>query len=54
MMARETLIVPLHTDAETRRYARVWRNLYCSEPDWLDHALKKFALPNVAEIFATS
>jgi hypothetical protein len=45
MMARETLIVPLHTDAETTRYARVWRNLYASEQDWLDHALEKFDLP---------
>jgi hypothetical protein len=54
MMARETLIVPLHTDAETTRYARVWRDLYASEPDWFDYALEKFDLPNVAEIFATS
>jgi hypothetical protein len=54
LMARETLIVPLHPDTETRSYARVWRALYASEPDWLDHALGKFDLPMVAEIFATS
>jgi hypothetical protein len=54
MMARETLIVPLHMDTETRRHAHVWRDLYASEPDWLDHALAKFDLPMVSEIFATS
>jgi hypothetical protein len=54
MMARETLIVPLHPDPETRGYARVWRDLYASEPDWLDHTLAKFDLPTVSEIFATS
>lgn len=54
MMARETLIVPLHADSETRRYAGVWCDLYASEPDWLDYALAKFDLPTVAEIFATS
>jgi len=54
MMARETLIVPLHTDAETTRYARAWRDLYASEPDWLDYALSKFELPTVVEIFATT
>jgi hypothetical protein len=53
MMARETLIVPLHTNSDTRSYARVWRDLYASEPDWLDYALSKFELPAVAEIFAT-
>jgi hypothetical protein len=52
MMARETLIVPLHMDTETRRHAHVWRDLYASESDWLDHALAKFDLPTVAEIFA--
>lgn len=54
MMARETLIVPLHTDAETTRYARVWRDLYASEPDWLAYALEKFDLPVVAEVFGRS
>ncbi len=54
MMARETLIVPLHTNSDTRSYARVWRDLYACEPDWLDYALAKFDLPTVAEIFATS
>jgi hypothetical protein len=54
MMARETLIVPLHTNSDTRSYARVWRDLYASEPDWLDYALAKFDLPMVAEIFATA
>jgi hypothetical protein len=54
MMARETLIVPLHTDGETRRQARVWRDLYATEPGWLDHALDKFELPTVAQIFATT
>jgi hypothetical protein len=52
MMARETLIVPLHTDADTTRYARVWRDLYASEPEWLDYALAQFDLPSVAKIFA--
>ncbi len=54
MMARETLIVPLRTDAEPTRHARVWRDLYASEQDWLDHALRKFDLPGVAEIFTTT
>ena len=54
MMARETLIVPLRPDSETSRYARVWRDLYASEPDWLDYALRKFDLPTVGEIFATT
>jgi hypothetical protein len=54
MMARETLIVPLHTDAGTQRHARVWRDLYASEQNWLDHALKQFGLPTVADIFAPS
>jgi hypothetical protein len=52
MMARETLIIPLHTDADTRRHARIWRDMYASEQNWLDYALKKFALPSVAQIFA--
>lgn len=51
MMARETLIVPLNTEEGTRRHARMWRDLYASEPNWLDHALERFALPNRAEIF---
>jgi hypothetical protein len=51
MMARETLIVPLRVDTDTERHARVWRDLYASEQNWLDHALKKFTLPTVAEIF---
>jgi|GEM_PF-4036100 len=54
MMARETLIIPLHPDPTTRGHARVWRDLYASESDWLDHALAKFDLPMVSEIFATS
>ncbi len=54
MMAWESLISPTHPDPETRGYARVWRDLYASEPDWLDHALAKFDLPVVSEIFATS
>jgi hypothetical protein len=53
MMARETLIVPLHTDAATTTHARAWRDLYASEPGWLDHALEKLDLPTVAQIFAT-
>jgi hypothetical protein len=52
MMARETLIIPVHADSETRRYAGVWHDLYASEPGWLDHALEKFDLPTVAETFA--
>jgi hypothetical protein len=54
LMARESLVVPLHSDEKTRRHARVWRDLYASEQDWLDHALKKFDLPSAAEIFATT
>jgi len=54
MMARETLIIPVHTDTETGRSARVWRDLYASESGWLDQALRKFDLPTVAEIFSTS
>jgi len=54
MMARETLIVPLHPRPRDKSYARVWRDLYASEPGWLDHALEKFDLPAVAEISATS
>ena len=54
MMARETLIVPLHTDAGTTGSARVWRDLYASEPAWLDYALAKFDLPLATEIFAAS
>jgi hypothetical protein len=54
MMARETLIIPLRPDPKTRGYARVWSDLYASEPDWLDHALAQFDLPRVSEIFATS
>lgn len=54
MMARESLIVPLHPNPGTRGHARVWRDLYASEPDWLDHALARFDLPTVSEIFATS
>jgi hypothetical protein len=54
MMARETLIVPLHAHAETTRSARVWRDLYASEPVWLDYALARFALPSTSEIFATA
>jgi len=54
MMARETLIVPLHPDSDARRCARVWRDLYASEPAWLEDALRKFDLPTVPEIFATA
>ena len=54
LMARETLVVPLRTDTDTRRHARIWRDLYASEPGWLDHALGQFRLPSAAEIFATS
>ena len=54
MMARETLIIPLHPDLETRGYARVWSDVYASEPDWLDHALAQFNLPTVSEIFTAS
>jgi hypothetical protein len=54
MMARETLIIPLNPDPKTRGYARVWCDLYASEPNWLDHTLTKFDLPIVSEIFATS
>jgi hypothetical protein len=54
MMARETLIVPLHPEPESTRHAHVWRDLYASEPDWLDYALAKLDLPTVAEIFTTS
>jgi hypothetical protein len=50
--ARETIIVPLNTKSYTIDHARLWRDLYASEPDWLDHALGQFCLPNVAEIFA--
>jgi hypothetical protein len=54
MLARETLIIPLHQDPDTRGYAQVWSDLYAAEPDWLDHALAQFDLPMVSEIFATS
>ncbi len=54
MMARETLIVPLHSDPETREHARLWHDLYASEPEWLDHALAKFDLPMVSQIFGPS
>jgi hypothetical protein len=54
MLARETLIIPLHHDPATRKYAQVWSDLYASEPDWLDHALAQFDLPMISEIFATS
>jgi hypothetical protein len=53
MMARETLIVPLHLTAETTGHARVWRDLYASEPEWLGWALAQFDLPSTAEIFAS-
>lgn len=52
MMARETLIVALNPGAQTATHARMWRDLYASEPDWLDHALAQFDLPTGAEIFA--
>lgn len=52
MLARETLVVPLRADAACREHARVWRDLYASEPDWLDRALARFGLPEVADIFA--
>ncbi len=51
IMARETLIVPLSPDLQTSGQARIWRDLYASEPGWLDYALAKFELPTVAEIF---
>jgi hypothetical protein len=54
IMARETLIVPLNTGEGTKRHARMWRDLYASEPNWLDHALERFALPPCAEIFAVT
>jgi hypothetical protein len=52
LMARETLVVPLRTDTDTSRHARIWRDLYAFEPGWLDHALGQFRLPSAAEIFA--
>jgi hypothetical protein len=54
MMARETLVLPLRAGAEPIAHARVWRDLYASEPDWLDHALAQFGLPLTCEIFARS
>jgi hypothetical protein len=54
MMARETLIIPLRPEPKTRGHARVWSDLYASEPGWLDHALARFDLPQVSEIFAIS
>jgi hypothetical protein len=51
MMGRETLVVPLNQDTQTISQARIWPDLYGSEPDWLDYALAKFALPTVAQIF---
>lgn len=49
--ARETLIVPLHADGATKKYARVWRDLYAAESAWLDYALAQFQLPSTEEIF---
>jgi hypothetical protein len=52
--ARETLVIPLNKEPDTTDHARVWRDLYASEPNWLDHALETWGLPTVAEIFAAS
>jgi hypothetical protein len=52
MLARETLVVPLRSDPETRAHARLWRDMYASEPEWLDYALDRRGLPSVARIFA--
>jgi hypothetical protein len=52
--ARETLIIPLNAKPDTIDHASLWRDLYVSEPDWLDHALRTFDLPSTTEIFAAS
>lgn len=54
IMARETLVVPLRADGETRSHAHVWRDLSTSEPSWLDYALAQFHLPSTAEIFESA
>ncbi len=53
LMARETLVLPLRAQAEPIAHARVWRDLYASEPDWPDHALGQFGLPLTREVFAS-
>ncbi len=54
IMARETLVVALNSADQTMRQARLWRDLYASEPNWLDRALAQFDLPGVAEIFSSA
>jgi hypothetical protein len=51
--ARETLVIPLNTKPHTLDHAQVWRDLYASEPDWLDYGLAQLGLPSTAEIFTT-
>ena len=52
LLARETLVIPLGRTPQNREDARFWRDLYASEPVWLDHALELLALPGVSAIFA--
>jgi len=51
IMARESLVIPLRTGGETTAHARAWRELYASEPGWLDYALAQFGLPSTTAIF---
>lgn len=47
---RETMIVPV--TAQGRDQARLWRELYNDEPDWLDWALDQVGLPRREQIFS--
>jgi hypothetical protein len=51
ILARETLIVALRSNAQPYEHARLWRDIYTREPDWAEHTLDRFGMPSVAEIF---
>lgn len=48
--ARETIIVPMHSDYE--KEAALWTEMYKGEPEWLDWALNKVGLPSSSAVFA--
>jgi hypothetical protein len=49
-MARETLIVPLRSDAEPT--AKMWADAYASESNWLSEDLATAGLPTLADFWA--
>jgi len=54
LRVRETLIMPLDAYQDTTDLAHAWRDLYASEPRWLDHALQVVGLPSADDVFAAA